>query len=237
MQNELALLEHKLGYKFNSLSLLERAVTHRSWAHEKLPDGSEEDVRNLHNESFEFIGDSVLGLAVAEQLFAKHPNISEGGLTLMKHQLVSAETLARLAEDLGLGEFLRLGKGEEKTGGKKKHALLADMLEAIIGAVFLDSGYVTARSFIARIFLEDMRTATPKKATDFKTLLQETLQARKSAAPNYSVTSTDGPPHARTFHVEARWDTGVVSGSGSTIKQAEMEAASKALEILASEQR
>lgn len=237
MSKDLPLLEHRLGYKFNTLSLLERAVTHRSWAHERLPDGTEEDVRNLHNESFEFIGDSVLGLAVAEQLFAKHPDISEGGLTLMKHQLVSADTLARLAEDLGLGEFLRLGKGEEKTGGKKKHALLADMLEAIIGAVFLDSGYVAARSFIGRIFIEELKTATPKKATDFKTLLQETLQARKSAAPTYSVKSTEGPPHARTFHVEARWDTGVVSGSGSTIKQAEMEAASKALEMISGESR
>lgn len=235
MQNDLAILEHRLGYKFNSLPLLERAVTHRSWAHEKLPDGSEEAVRNLHNESFEFLGDSVLGLAIAEQLYIKHPGTSEGGLTLMKHQLVSAETLARLSEELGLGEFLRLGKGEEKTGGKKKHALLADMLEAIIGAVFLDSGYVVARSFIARIFIEEIRTATPRKATDYKTLLQETLQARKSAAPTYSVTSTDGPPHARTFHVEARWDSGAVSGSGSTIKQAEMEAASKALAIIASE--
>lgn len=237
MPKDLPSLEQRLGYKFNSFSLLERAVTHRSWAHEKLPDGSEEDVRNLHNESFEFIGDSVLGLAVAEQLFSKHPDTSEGGLTLMKHQLVSADTLARLAENLGLGEFLRLGKGEEKTGGKKKHALLADMLEAIIGAVFLDSGYVAARSFIGRIFMEELKTATPKKATDFKTLLQETLQARKSAAPTYSVTSTEGPPHARTFHVEAKWDTGVVNGSGSTIKQAEMEAASKALEMISAESR
>lgn len=235
MLKDFALLEQRLGYKFNSLALLERALTHRSWAHEKLPDGSEEEVRSLHNESFEFIGDSVLGLAVAEQLFAKHPDISEGGLTLMKHQLVSADTLARLAEDLGLGEFLRLGKGEEKTGGKKKHALLADLLEAIIGAVFLDSGYVAARSLIGRILMEEMKTATPRKATDFKTLLQETLQARKSPAPTYAVTSTEGPPHTRTFHVEARWDTGVVSGTGSTIKQAEMEAASKALEMISSE--
>lgn len=237
MQKDLARLEQRLGHKFNSLALLERAVTHRSWAHEELPDGSEESVRRLHNESFEFIGDSVLGLAVAEQLFSKHPDVSEGGLTLMKHQLVSADTLARLAESLELGEFLRLGRGEEKTGGKKKHALLADMLEAIIGAVFLDSGYVAARSFISRIFVEELRTATPRKATDFKTLLQETLQGRKSPAPSYSVTFTEGPPHARTFHVEARWDTGVVSGTGGTIKQAEMEAASKALEIISGENR
>lgn len=237
MQKDLALLEQRLGYKFNSFALLERAVTHRSWAHEHLPDGSEEDVRKLHNESFEFIGDSVLGLVIAEQMFARHPDVSEGGLTLMKHQLVSTDTLARLAEELGLGEHLRLGRGEEKTGGKKKHALLADMLEAIIGAVFLDSGYVAARAMISNLFVEEIRTATPRKATDFKTLLQETLQARKSAAPTYNVVSTEGPPHERIFHVEARWDSGVVSGSGSTIKQAEMEAASKALEIISAESK
>lgn len=235
MQNPLAKLEQRLGYRFNDLALLERALSHRSHAHESLPDGSEEEVRRLQNESFEFIGDSVLGLAVAEQLYLKHPDLSEGGLTLMKHQLVSAETCARLAEELKLGEFMRVGRGEEKTGGKKKHALLADTLEAIIGAVFLDSGYVTARSLVARIFSEEIASVTPKMAVDFKTLLQETLQARKSPAPVYSVCSTEGPPHARTFHVECRWDRGVASGSGTSIKQAEMTAASRALEQIAEE--
>ena len=236
MQKDLAILEHGLGHKFNDPTLLERALTHRSFAHEKLPDGSEQEVRKLHNESLEFIGDSVLGLAISEHLFSKHPDVSEGGLTLMKHQLVSAETCARLAESLGLGEHLRVGKGEEKTGGKKKHALLADVLEAVIGAVFLDSGYVTARNLVARIFNEELKTVTPRKSIDFKTLLQETLQARKSQAPVYKVVSTEGPPHQRTFHVECRWDTGVTSGSGSSIKAAEMEAANRALEQLSEEQ-
>ena len=233
MRKDLAKLEQRLGYRFNDAAIFERALAHRSYAHERLPDGTEEEVRRLHNESFEFIGDSVLGLAISEALYQRHPDTSEGGLTLMKHQLVSADTCARLAEGLGLGEFMRVGKGEEKTGGKKKHALLADMLEAIIGAVFLDSGYVAARAFVGRIFQEELRTATPKKAIDFKTLLQETLQARKSPSPAYTVTSAEGPPHARTFHVECRWDRGVASGSGTSIKQAEMEAASRALEHIA----
>lgn len=235
MRKELSTLESELGYKFKDLGLLERALTHRSYAHERLPDGKEEDVRKLHNESFEFIGDSVLGLAVAEALFARHPDTSEGGLTLMKHQLVSSETCARLAERLGLGHYLRVGKGEEKTGGKNKRNLLADTLEAVIGAVFLDSGYVTARSLVANIFSEELRTATPTKAVDFKTLLQEKLQGRKSEAPVYSVMLTEGPPHRRIFHVECRWDTGVSSGSGPSIKTAEMEAASRALEQIADE--
>ena len=235
MNKDLARLEHELGYKFNDLALLERALTHRSYAHEKLPDGTEPEVRKLQNESLEFIGDSVLGLAVAESLFARHPDISEGGLTLMKHQLVSAETCARLADGLGLGEHLRVGKGEEKTGGKKKHAILADVLEAVIGAVFLDSGYVTARNLVARIFGEELKTVTPKKSIDFKTLLQETLQARRSKAPVYTVISTDGPPHQRIFHIECRWDSGVSSGSGPSIKAAEMEAANRALRELSDE--
>lgn len=235
MANTLAKLEHLLGYKFKNLALLERAVTHRSWAHEHLPDGDEEKVRELQNESFEFVGDSVLGLAIAEQLFAKHPTVSEGDLTLMKHHLVSTETLARIAASLELGDFMRVGRGEEKTGGRRKQALLADTFEAIIAAIFFDSGYIQARNFVNRIFTEEMRSATPRSSIDYKTLLQETLQANKLSAPTYKVIKTEGPPHQRTFFVEAQWEGGAVSGQGNSIKQAEMQAANLALQALETE--
>ncbi|MBK7708374.1 MAG: ribonuclease III [Acidobacteria bacterium] len=232
MSKKLAKLEQSLGHRFQKLELLERALTHRSWAHESLPDGSGDSVRDLQNESFEFVGDSVLGLAVAEQLFLKHPKASEGDLTLMKHQLVSTETLARLAADLRLGDFMRVGRGEEKTGGRRKQALLADTFEAILAAIFFDAGYIAARAFIARIFAEDLRNSSPQTALDYKTLLQETLQANKLTAPTYKVVKTEGPPHERTFLVEATWEGGCVSASGSSIKQAEMHAAKTALDLL-----
>lgn len=230
MSKTLAKLEHLLGYKFQNLALLERAVTHRSWAHEHLPDGNEDAVRELQNESFEFVGDSVLGLAVAEHLYLKNPNASEGDLTLMKHHLVSTDTLARHATALGLGEFMRVGRGEEKTGGRRKQALLADTLEAIIAAIFFDTGYISARAFITRLLADDLKHATPRTSIDYKTLLQETLQASKLSAPVYKVVKTEGPPHQRTFFVEAQWDGGAVSGQGNSIKQAEMMAANLALQ-------
>lgn len=232
MLENLANLERLIGYQFADLALLERAMTHRSWASEKIPVGNEKETRRLQNESLEFIGDSVLGLAIAEQLYVSHPESSEGDLTLMKHRLVSAETLAILAKKLDLGKFLRVGRGEEKTGGRRKQALLANTLEAIIGAIFFDSGYISARAFINRIFAEELRRATPKDSLDYKTLLQETLQAQKLAAPTYQLLKTAGPPHERTFLVEAVWENGRVEGTGSSIKSAEMRAASLVLEKL-----
>lgn len=227
-----AKLESLLGYKFQKPELLERALTHRSWAHEKLKGESETVIREAENESFEFVGDSVLGLAIAEQLYTKHPGAAEGDLTLMKHRLVSMQTLAEIALGLNLGEFLRMGRGEEQSGGRQKPAILADTLEAVIAAVFFDSGYIAARAMISRMFAERLKTVTPQSSLDYKTLLQERLQARKLAAPEYSVVRTEGQPHDRTFFVEASWDGGTSKGTGRSIKAAEMMAASEALEIL-----
>jgi ribonuclease-3 len=232
MPEPLANLEKLLGYRFQNLALLERAVTHRSWAHEKLPDGEEKEIRRMQNESFEFVGDSVLGLVVAEQLFSHHEAASEGNLTLMKHHLVSTGTLVKLAQNLNLGKFMRVGRGEEKTGGRHKQALLADTLEAIIAAIFFDSGYVSVRAFITRIFAEELRDATPQTSIDYKTLLQETLQAEKLSAPTYKLLKTEGPPHERSFFVEAVWENGRVDGVGNSIKSAEMMAANAALKKL-----
>ena len=234
MPAKLAKLENLIGHKFKDLGLLERAVTHRSWAYENLPGADEEKIRESENESMEFVGDSVLGLVIAEQLYLSNPKYSEGDLTLMKHHLVSTATLARLALGLDLGGYIRVGRGEEKTGGRKKLALLANTLEAVIAAVFFDGGYTAARVFIGRIFADELRSATPKNSVDYKTLLQEMLQAEKLSAPIYSVVKTEGPPHSRVFSVEAKWKTGKASGVGNSIKSAEMMAAAEALTALES---
>lgn len=235
MQKNLAQLEQLLGYGFQNPSLLERALTHRSWAYEQMPSGEEEKIRGLQNESLEFVGDAVLGLAVVEYLYNKYPNATEGELTLMKHRLVSTETLANISQKLNLGKYLRVGRGEEKTGGRRKQALLADVVEAIIAAIFFDSGYIAARAFVQRILAEDFRQATPTSSIDYKTLLQEVLQAEKRHAPVYNVLKTEGPPHKRTFFVEAVWDTDKAEAQGSSIKSAEMSAANLALQKLKAE--
>lgn len=232
MAQNLSKLENLIGYKFQNPALLERALTHRSWAFEKLPTGDGEEIRELQNESLEFIGDSVVGLAVAEQLFLRNPKASEGDLTLMKHYLVSTETLAKKAKKLGLTRFLRIGRGEEKTGGRNRQAIQANTLEAVIAAIFFDGGYIAARVFINRIFDEEFRTTSPRSSLDYKTLLQETLQSQKLGAPSYKVVKTEGMPHERIFYVEAVWENGKVKGKGSSIKAAEMAAASLALKKL-----
>jgi ribonuclease-3 len=153
----------------------------------------------------------------------------------MKHRLVSTATLARAAEALRIGEHIRIGRGEEKTGGRQKRAILADALEAVIAAVFFDSGYVATRSFVATILAEDFRSVTPEGSADYKTLLQEKLQAEQLSGPVYSLVKTEGQPHERTFYVEASWNSGRAEGRGSSIKSAEMMAASEALKALQNE--
>jgi ribonuclease-3 len=227
-----AALEARLGHRFSSPGHLERALTHRSRAHERLTGGAEEEIRAADNETFEFVGDSVLGLVVAEQLFRMHPTLGEGDLTLMKHRLVSMETLAAVAGSLKLGEFIQIGRGEEGTGGRAKPALLANTLEAVIAAIFLDAGYVAARSFVVRVFAEEFRRTTPLGSLDFKSRLQEKLQADKLSAPSYRLLKSEGPPHDRTFFVEAIWEGGRAEGSGRSIKAAEMVAAEAALGML-----
>jgi len=232
---KLASFEKIIGYSFKDPALLERSLTHRSWAHENLMGRTDDEIRGAENESFEFLGDSVLGLAIAEQLFRKYPDASEGELTLMKHRLVSTTTLALIAEKLKIGEHIRIGRGEEKTGGRQKKAILADTLEAVIAAVFFDSGYVATRSFVSMIFSDYLKNVTPEGSADYKTLLQETLQAEQLSAPVYSLVRTEGQPHERTFYVEAAWNTGRAEGRGSSIKSAEMMAASEALKSLKTE--
>lgn len=231
---DLELLETILAYKFQNRALLERAITHRSWAHEQVAPGNEGLARQLHNESLEFLGDSVLGLIVADYLCRAYPEVTEGGLSRMKHRLVSAPTLAKASSRLSLGDFLRFGRGEEKSGGRNKDALLADVLEALTGAIFLDGGLAAANEFLRNALGEELRLANPTSAaqSDYKTMLQEKLQAEKRPAPRYSVVEALGPPHRRTFHVQVTWDGGSVPGEGRSIKAAEVAAAKQALDAI-----
>lgn len=232
INSDLSALETNLEYTFQDRSLLERAVTHRSFAHEQVGPNEEQEARRLHNEAFEFVGDSVLGLVVADYLFSKYPDMTEGELSRMKHGLVSATTLARVAGRLSIGDFLRFGRGEEKTGGRGKKALLADSFEAVLAAVFLDRGFEAATDLVYRALAAELHCADPQSAAeaDHKTSLQERLQAQGLTAPQYIVVETVGPPHRRVFHVEAVWTGGSVRGRGRSIKAAETEAARTALE-------
>jgi len=231
---DLDLLETILAYNFNDRTLLERALTHRSWAHEQVAPGDEHHARKLHNESLEFLGDSVLGLIVANYLCNSYPVGTEGELSRMKHRLVSAPTLAKASLGLNLGEFLRFGRGEEKSGGRQKNALLADVFEAITGAIFLDGGIASATQFVCHALRDELAGADPLIAAkeDYKTMLQERLQAQRRQAPRYTVIETLGPPHRRIFHVEVSWDSGSIQGEGHSIKSAEAAAARAALEVM-----
>jgi ribonuclease-3 len=233
---DLDLLETILSYKFNDRVLLERAITHRSWAHEQVAPGDEQQARKLHNESLEFLGDSVLGLVVADSLCTAYPDGTEGELSRMKHRLVSAPTLAKTSQRLRLGEFLRFGRGEEKSGGRHKNALLADVFEAITGAIFVDGGLQAATEFVLYALSEDLEEVDPLSAAkaDYKTMLQERLQAEHRQAPRYTVIETLGPPHRRIFRVDVCWDDGSIQGEGHSIKTAEVAAARAALEVMRS---
>jgi ribonuclease-3 len=231
MSAKLGKLEALIGHKFKDVKLLERAVTHRSWAYENFPGKPDDVIHEAENESLEFIGDSVIGLIVAEQLFLRHPRASEGDLTLMKHKLVSGLALAEVSEELGLGKFLRLGGSEIKMG-RQKQSLLTNAFEAVIGAVFLDSGYISTRVVLKRLMGDRIKSVTPESSVDFKSRLQTELQSRKMKTAEYHLLRSDGPPHARTFYVEVVWDGGKAMGNGTSIKAAEMVAAKDALSMI-----
>jgi len=230
-------LEETIAYKFRDHDLLAQAMTHRSWAHEQVSPYSQRDARELHNEALEFLGDSILGLVVADYLFKAYPGASEGELSRMKHRLVSAPTLAKASTELGLGDYLRFGRGEEKSGGRRKRALLADVFEAVTGAIFLDGGLSAATEFVERALGQELRAANPVSAAaaDPKTMLQERLQAAHQPGPQYTVIETLGPPHRRVFHVELKWNGGSTRGEGQTIKAAEAAAAEVALKMMEGE--
>jgi ribonuclease III len=232
IRDEFEALQDATGYRFRDRGTLEHALTHRSRANEDVTGGVAD------NESLEFLGDAVLGFVIAELLFTRYPDRDEGQKSKMKAALVSTPALARQAGLLGLGEHLLLGRGEEKTGGRRKRALLADGYEALIAAIYLDGGIEAARAFILREFepLLDGVAGAVTIGDDHKSALQEVLQGRGDPLPEYVVTAEEGPAHRRLFTVEVRL-RGVVlaEAEGRTKKEAEREAARKALEGLTAE--
>lgn len=223
-------LEAKLGYSFRQPGVLERALTHRSYTKEKT--GSS---RGASNEQLEYLGDTVLGLLVSEHLIRAHPRESEGELSKRRSRLVSEVHLHRVAQRLGLGEHLLVGRGEERAGGRNKKALLADAVEALLAAVYLDGGLEKAREAVGRWVLDAVAGDDPL-TTDYKTALQELLQDRKLPAPLYAVVKTHGPEHRKVFVVRAEVAGQPASeAEGESKKAAEQAAARIALEGLASQ--
>jgi ribonuclease-3 len=222
-------LEERIGYHFRDLGLLEHALTHRSRAHEDASGGV------LDNESLEFLGDAVLGFVMADMLFRRFPTHSEGYKSKVKAGLVSTVSLARVAEEIDLGRFVLLGRGEEKTGGRQKHAILADSFEALIAAIYLDGGVEAAQGFIVSCFGPMIASAGDQAAEaafteDWKSALQECLQAQGRGLPHYRLAAAVGPDHRKRFDVEVLVN-GVVTGRalGRSKKEAEQQAARQAL--------
>jgi ribonuclease-3 len=220
-------IERSFGYAFAQPALSETALTHRSAA-------------ALHNERLEFLGDSVLNCGVARLLYAAHPQADEGALSRLRASLVSGETLAQIAAELGVGEYLRLGSGELKSGGFRRASILADALEALLGAIFLDSGFDAAQGVIERIMsprISNLPAADALK--DPKTRLQEVLQGRGLTLPTYTLTAVAGDPHAQSFTVTCEVPVfGVTAvADGASRRRAEQLAAAKVLDLLPSEIR
>jgi ribonuclease III len=224
---ELQALQQRLGYSFRQPELLRRALTHRSWGAE-------------HNERLEFLGDAVLNVGVSALLFERHGGSDEGDLTRVRAHLVREDSLHRVALTLNLPEVLRLAEGELRGGGAQRPSILADAVEAIIGAVFLEGGYEPAQALVQRLFGEVIQgTDAESWSKDAKTELQEWLQARKIPVPAYRISATRGEKHAQTFEVECAVATlGLMErGEGKSRRAAEQEAARRMLDALKTSDR
>ena len=217
-------LEKKIGYSFKDKKLLQTALTHSSYANEKHD-------RSLSYERLEFLGDSILGLVTAEFLYSHEPALPEGRMTRLRAELVCEGSLKKVAEELGIGEYMRLGKGEERSGGRSRASILADMVESVIAAIYLDSGMDAARSFIIDRLLKNADLGEQHKIADYKTELQELVQRKSDSHISYELTGESGPDHNKTFSF-CVYINGVAAGQGSgrSKKEAEQAAACAALE-------
>ena len=220
-------LEAVIGYQFRNITLLQQALTHSSYANERWHDGLKS------NERLEFLGDAVLDMIVAEELYHKHPDRLEGDLTRMRADLVCEGALAAAAEKIGLGSHLQLGNGEEQGGGRNRPSILADAMESVIAAAFLDGGMAAAEEIVYRFVLAD---ATPEKGPrngDYKTALQELVQQKKDQEIRYELLAESGPDHAKVFEVAVLINGKTLGkGTGSSKKRAEQEAAKAAFKVL-----
>jgi ribonuclease-3 len=225
LRDEFEDLQARIGYTFRDPGLLEHALTHKSRAAEDATGGVAD------NESLEFLGDAVLGLVVADILFEQYPNYTEGQKSKVKAAVVSTQSLARRAEEIQLGEHLILGRGEEKTGGRFKQALLADAYEALIAAIYLDGGLDAAKTFLGRELKEAIDAGVAQTfAPDYKSALQERLQGLGHPLPEYRLSGSEGPDHRKTFSIEVVVNGEVLgTAMGRAKKEAEQEAARLAL--------
>lgn len=221
--------ESRLGYRFADRDYLRRALTHKSFSHESRE-------RTLaDNETYEFLGDSVLGFLIGDMLFRRFPTVDEGALSKMKAFLVSSTSLARKAREFGMGEAIFLGVGEEKSGGRNKDSLLANLFEAMVAAVYLDGGIDAARALIERSFDGDLRDLNENDLLfhDYKTALQEAVQSMGLPLPEYAVVDEIGPDHDKRFVVEVTLpNRPPARGEGSSKKEAQQQAAREALKLL-----
>ena len=221
-------LEEKLGYRFKNPSLLSEALNHSSYANEHRAQGE------CSNERLEFLGDSVLGFVTAEYLFSLHSHLPEGDLTRIRAALVCEESLHEAAQSLGLGDYLKLGRGEESGGGRQRPSILADATESVFAAVYLDGGMEEARAIIHRVLLDREREeVVEERRRDYKTALQELVQRTPGHTITYELVQELGPDHCRVFVMEVRLDGETVGrGEGRSKKNAEQAAARSALEEL-----
>ena len=219
-------LESALGYRFHNVALLQNALTHSSYANERWHNSL------LSNERLEFLGDSVLGMLVADYLYRNFPDRPEGELTRMRADMVCEQTLAAAANKIGIGEHLLLGHGEEQGGGRSRNSILADAMESVIAACFLDGGLGAALTVVQKFILVEV-PVTRLHNVDYKTRLQELVQQKKNQTLSYALVGESGPDHDKQFVVEVRLNGNVVgSGSGSSKKRAEQSAAASAIEKL-----
>lgn len=219
-------LEAAIGYHFQNITLLQNALTHSSYANERWHNSL------MSNERLEFLGDSILGMNVAEFLFRTFPDRPEGDLTRMRADMVCEKTLATIAEKIGLGQHLLLGHGEERLGGRKRESILADAVESVIAACYLDGGMEAAHAFIERFVLCEVPVQKMHNV-DYKTALQEKVQQKKNQVLQYTLASQSGPDHDKQFEVEVTLNGVVVGkGIGSSKKRAEQAAAKAAMEAL-----
>ena len=219
-------LEAAIGYQFHNISLLQNALTHSSYANERWHNSL------LSNERLEFLGDSILGMLVAEYLFRTFPDRPEGELTRMRADMVCEKTLAAVANSIHLGDHLLLGRGEEQGGGRSRNSILADAMESVIAACFLDGGMEAALRFIKRFILVEV-PVTKLHNADYKTQLQELVQQKRNQVLSYTLAGETGPDHDKQFEVEVSLNGNVVGrGKGSSKKRAEQDAARAAIENL-----
>ena len=223
-------LEQKIGYTFRDRTLLDNALTHSSYANEHREQGA------LSNERLEFLGDSILGLVVADHLYRTRPDLPEGDLTRIRAALVCENSLVDVAKELDLGSYLKLGKGEESGGGRHRPSIQADAVEAMLAAVYLDGGAEEARRFVYTFILSNAPRAAREGSHDFKTLLQELVQRDGAESPLYRMTGESGPDHAKIFAMEVLLNGQAIgAGTGHSKKEAEQAAAKAAVEKMGHE--